>query len=55
MKVKGGDRYKEIAFYCNASKIGTSNRKRKIQPMHAKDDFFFSISLSPFLSFFGIV
>ena len=31
------------------------NRKRKIQPMRAKDDFFFSISLSPFLSFFGIV
>ena len=31
------------------------NRKRKIQPMHAKDDFFFSIPLSPFLSFFGIV
>ena len=31
------------------------NRKRKIQPMRAKDDFFFSILLSPFLSFFGIV
>ena len=30
-------------------------RKRKMQLMHPKDDLFFSITLSPFLSFFGIV
>ena len=28
---------------------------KEYQPMRAKDDFFFSIPLSPFLSFFGIV
>lgn len=38
----------------NASKIGTKSETENTADA-CKDDFFFSILLSPFLSFFGIV